>query len=219
MLLTKNVELLPQEFLIKTGPVDHADWNYKKGLLGKIMRKRFELCLALMETAKYNRVLEIGYGSGVFFPELSRRANNLYGIDIHKKPQAVREILNKHGIKASLHVASAEDLPFESGYFDAIVAISALEFVADLEKTCREIIRVMAPHASFYVVTPGVSPVLDFGFNLLTGKRAKEDFEDRREKIIPTLRAFFQVTKYLAFPGLGISAIDLYNAFELKHKM
>lgn len=213
-----NIELLPEKSLIKTGPVDHADWNYKKGLLGMILRKRFELCLSLMSETKYHRILEIGYGSGVFFPELSKRAKALYGIDVHEYHHDVRETLDGHGIKSKLYCSTAEALPFESGYFDAVVAISSLEFIPDLDAACKEIVRVMAPHGHLYVITPGISPILDFGFNFLTGKNAEEDFDKRREKVIPTLKSFFEVSKHKAFPGIGIKSIDLYNAFALKKK-
>lgn len=218
MFTMNDIKLLPQEALIKTGPVDHADWNYKKGVLGTIIRKRFDLCISLMHNSKYKRMLEIGYGSGVFFPELSKRAEALYGIDIHEYHDSVKEALGNHGIESYLYSSSAEKLHFESHFFDAIVAISSLEFIPDLDEACQEIARVMSTDGRFYVITPGISPILDFGFNFLTGKSAKEDFNDRRERIIPTLQKYFEIKQHKAFPGIGIKAIDLYNAFELKKK-
>ena len=64
-----NLKLLPREALIQTGEVDHADWNYRP-LLGMIQRLRFRLILRILAGRKYHRLLEIGYGSGVFMPEL-----------------------------------------------------------------------------------------------------------------------------------------------------
>jgi len=35
------------------------------------------------------RILEIGYGSGVFMPELSARCDELYGVDVHSRHEEV----------------------------------------------------------------------------------------------------------------------------------
>ncbi|MBK7872939.1 MAG: class I SAM-dependent methyltransferase [Saprospiraceae bacterium] len=219
MLFSLNkLTLLPQDLLIKTGPVDHADWNYKKGLLGMIQRQRFKLCLSMMKGSKYKRMLEVGYGSGVFFPELSKYANEIYGIDIHEHHDAVKATLSNNGIHSHLFSGSAEELPFDSDYFDAIVAISALEFIPDLIKACKEISRVITAQGRFYIITPGKSPIVDTGFTLLTGKSVKEDFEDRRQRIIPTLLEFFEIRKHITFPSYGSRIICLYDAFELQKK-
>ena len=68
------------------------------------------------------------------------------------------------------------------------------------------------------MVTPGKSPILDFGFRLLTGKSAKADFEDRRENIIPTLKKHFEVKQNLTFPKFNASPVKLYTAMELVPK-
>jgi len=73
---------LPEHDLRKTGPVDEADWNYRP-VLNYISRQRFELVLELLDETPAHDLLEIGYGSGVFAPELARRTKSLWGIDIH----------------------------------------------------------------------------------------------------------------------------------------
>jgi ubiquinone/menaquinone biosynthesis C-methylase UbiE len=211
----KALDLLPPHALVKTGPVDHADWNHKSGILGMISRQRFQLCLSLMRGQRFDRLLEIGYGSGVFFPELAKRAQQLYGIDTHDHVPAVSRKLAQLGIQAQLHTGSAECLPFADAHFDALVAISALEFISDLDTACREISRVMAPRGRFYVLTPGISPLVDAGFNLLTGKKADEDFANRRQEIRPTLKKYFSINKQLSFPAVISDLACLYDAFEL----
>src|SRR5256885_8746113 len=90
--MVAQLHLLPAEVLVKTGPVDHADWNYRP-LLGAIQRSRFRLLLDLLDAERFGRLLEIGYGSGVFLPELARHSRELYGIDIHEKSDHVAESL------------------------------------------------------------------------------------------------------------------------------
>src|SRR5258707_11683579 len=95
-----QLRLLPEEILVKTGPVDHADWNYRP-LLGSIQRSRFRLVLRLLDGERFARLLEIGYGSGVFLPELARRCDDLHGIDIHDEPERVAASLQKLDVKAT----------------------------------------------------------------------------------------------------------------------
>lgn len=210
-----KLRLLPPEALVKTGDVDHADWNYRP-LLGAISRRRFRLILSLMEGQKFERLLEAGYGSGIFMPELAARCDELYGIDIHTQQDAVNERLASFGISARLFSGSITAMPFDNNFFDCVVGVSTFEFVEDLEAACVEVKRVLKSDGFLLVVTPGHSPVADLGLKILTGKNAREDFNDRREKIVATLRKHFVVQKQLAAPSLGNSIVRLYTALKLR---
>jgi ubiquinone/menaquinone biosynthesis C-methylase UbiE len=107
-------------------------------------------------------------------------------------------------------------MPFEDEYFDAVVTLSSLEFVPDLDAACREVSRVLRPDGAFYVVTPGQSVVLDFGLRLLTGQSASKDFGNRREAILPTLGRHFDVDARVTAPSLGSSILCLYTALKLR---
>jgi ubiquinone/menaquinone biosynthesis C-methylase UbiE len=200
------VKLLPRHKLVKTGPVDYADWNYRLALR-TIQRLRYSLALALLPE-RSGRLLEIGFGSGVFMPALQERTAGLYGIDVHGKAGQVKQALKTEGIEAELVQAGAEALPFQTAYFDSIVVVSSMEFVSDLDLSCREIHRVLKPGGACVVITPGQSPILDAGLKLLTGNSASRDFGDRRQRIIPTLRQHFIVDKHLT--------VALYHGFRLK---
>jgi ubiquinone/menaquinone biosynthesis C-methylase UbiE len=211
----RGLKLLPQDALLKTGEVDHADWNYRP-LLGSISRTRFRLVVSLLGNERVERLLEIGYGSGVLMPELARFADELYGIDIHEMPEEVAASLSRFSVKARLYSASASDMPFEENFFDRVVAISALEFISDLDAACREIKRVLKPDGALVVITPGHSPLVDLGLKILTGKSARKDFDDRREKLMPTLLEHFSIERRLVSPGFGNSLIKLYTALRLR---
>lgn len=83
------------------------------------MRQRFRMALSLLPSS-VGRLLEVGYGSGVFMPELARRAQELFGIDIHDHHEEVARALASINITARLHKGSAEAMPFGDGIFDAI---------------------------------------------------------------------------------------------------
>ena len=209
------IRLLPRDRLLKTGPVDHADWNYRP-LIGTIQRLRFHLVDRLVAPGPCNRLLEVGYGSGVFLPHLATLAAEVHGIDVHEHSEAVRLALADTGVVASLRSGGAERLPFAAGYFDCVVAISCLEFVSDLDSVCQEVHRVLAPRGRFIVVTPGTSIVVDAGLRLLTGVSARHDFGGRRETVIPTLARHFTIGKVLHVPRVGSSLLCLYHGLRLE---
>lgn len=210
----RSLHLLPLGALHKTGNVDHADWNYRP-LLGAISRRRFKLVVSLLAGARVERLLEIGYGSGVFLPELSRYCEQLYGIDVHQMQEPVCESLKKTGVTAQLFSGSASAMPFEAAFFDCLVAVSALEFVEDLEVACEEMKRVLKPDGSLIVITPGHSPLVDFGLRMLTGENAENDYGRRRQALMPTLLRYFTVQRQLAVPAYGKSVIHLYTGLKL----
>jgi ubiquinone/menaquinone biosynthesis C-methylase UbiE len=208
------MQLLPREALVKTGPVDHADWNYRP-VLGFIQRMRWRLVRAFLGAQRFGRLLEIGYGSGVFMPELARHCDDLYGLDIHEHNAAVTEVLARSGVKATLVSGSATAMPFADAFFDCLVAVSSLEFINDLPAACREMLRVLKPGGLLVVITPGSSPLVDLGLKILTGKSAKTDFEDRRKAIIPTLLEHFAVQQRRAAPRFGSFLVHLYTGLKL----
>lgn len=203
------MKLLPKTQLIHTGPVDHADWNYRPGL-AFVMRKRFALVLSLLPQRSH-RLLEIGFGSGVFMPELVRRCDELYGIDVHEQVAQVEARLEECGVRATLSRQSATQMKFEDGFFDSIVAISALEFIEGIEEAAAELARVLRPTGRLVAVMPGKSPLLDFMLRVATGEDANRDYADRRERVIPQLEKYFRVLRTKSFS-------PVYTAYELAPK-
>ena len=207
------MKLLDKELLIKTGPVDHADWNFRFPL-GVVQKLRFQLALRLLPVHS-NQLLEIGYGSGVFMPSLAQRADYLHGVDVHPRAEQVTKALSKVRVGATLQKAAAEKLPYDNQKFDCVVAISALEFVDDLHRVCTEVKRILKPGGVFVVVTPGHSALVDLGLRILTGKSAKQDFGDRRKSILPTLTENFRVDARVTSPPVIGYLIPLYVALRL----
>ncbi len=208
-----KLKLLPLNELKKTGNVDHADWNYRF-ILGYIQRQRFKLILKLIGDRKFENILEIGYGSGVFIPQIAEFAKNIYGIDIHNQNNSIMELLGKYNIKPKLFSGSVEEMPFEDDSFDCIISISALEFVDNLDAACLEIKRVLKKNGYLHVVTPGYSKILDLGVKILTGKNARDDYGYKREKTIPILIKNFRIEKKIIYPRFNLG-VKMYNVLQL----
>jgi len=207
------MQLLPRETAIKTNPLDQPGWNYQ-GILGWIQRHRFSMAARLLGPQSYPRLLEIGYGSGIFMPELSAHCTSLHGIDTHRRSAEVVGILAEQGVTARLLVASVSHLPFDSASFDAIVVVSSLEFVDDIEVATAEMSRVLRPEGVAVVITPGFNPILDAGHRVLTGVKAEDTFQGRRQHVIPALRRSFVVDKQERFPPLP--SLWLYTGVRLR---
>jgi ubiquinone/menaquinone biosynthesis C-methylase UbiE len=206
------IDLLPREALIKTGDVDHAAWNYD-GILGFVSRRRFGLVRSLLPKRRARKLLEVGYGSGVFMPELNKHADELYGADIHVHPAEVTAVLAKAGVRAQLVTAPAEALPFADGTFDVVIAVSTFEFVTDTKRAINELARVLAPDGRVIVVTPGQSPLLDFALRVFTGESAENDFGDRRSLVVPTLTREMRHERSAYFPAPF--PVPVYRALRL----
>jgi len=210
-----GIELLPRELLVQTSEVDHADWNYRP-LLGKLQRTRFQLIKSLLRDASGTDLLEVGYGSGVFFPELLKVCDHISGIDPHGKQGEVLAELEKAGITADLRSGSVSDMPFDDGSFDVVVAVSALEYVDAIDDACKEIIRVLRPGGSVALVTPGKSPILDAGLKLLGDEDADSNYGDRRENLAEALDRHFTRSEVKRWPWPGIPWLTAYSALRFE---
>lgn len=94
-----------------------------------------------------SRILDIGVGLGRVLEPLTEYKR--YGIDIsldYLKQARAR------GIEVAM--AKIEDLPFQDGFFDAIVTCDVLEHVLDLNLCCRRIIASLRPGGTLILRVP-----------------------------------------------------------------
>jgi ubiquinone/menaquinone biosynthesis C-methylase UbiE len=171
-------------------------------------------CVAsvLASSPRAERLLEVGYGSGVFAPELARHADNLFGADVHRNGAAVTATLAVHGIPARLATASAGALPYRDGSFDTVVTVSTLEFVPDVPAAVAELVRVTRRGGRLIIVTPGQSALLDLGLRVLTRERAEDTFEGRRSLVVPAVERSARILEVRTLPvGVGKRLLPLYR--------
>jgi 2-polyprenyl-3-methyl-5-hydroxy-6-metoxy-1,4-benzoquinol methylase len=136
------LRLPPRELVSKPDPDDPIDYYYRP-LTAPLYRARLRHALALLGPGPYDALLDVGYGSGVFLPELARRARRLVGVDVHAGRAGVEATARALHIAVELHDASLYELPFADGEFDALVCMSVLEHLRDLDGALDELTRVV----------------------------------------------------------------------------
>ena len=135
----RDLVLPPRGALPKTSDEDPLDYYY--GLTAPLYRGRLSLAARLLSRG-HRSLLDIGYGSGIFFPELARRAQRLAGVEVHDGT-AVSSALARLGLDVELRSGSIYALPAGDGEFDALVSLSVLEHLQPLEPAFRELRRVL----------------------------------------------------------------------------
>jgi SAM-dependent methyltransferase len=89
------------------------------------------------------RILDLATGTGWTSRVVARRGAIVIGADIASDLlDAARSQAEAEQLPIQYHIADAEDLPFEDGYFDAVVSTCGVMFATRPEAAARELARV-----------------------------------------------------------------------------
>ncbi len=180
-----------------------------------VFLQRLRMALRLMGDTRHRNLLDIGVGSGVFLPELSKHCERLVGIDRHPHLDAVGRMLANEGVSADLRQCDLLALPFGGAEFDCVVCVSVLEFVDDVDRAMQEMHRVAAPQATIVVGAPVFNAFTDRLYDMVGFKRHKSAHKSDQNKILDAARRHFTVNRMLRFPlGLPLGA-SLFFALQL----
>ena len=157
--------LPPRELVPKPDADDPIDYYYKP-FTARLYRARLEMAVGLLGQGRYPSLLEVGYGSGIFLPELAGHTDRLVAVDIHPESARVGEMLTGLGVEAELHQASLFELPFEDGEFHGLVCVSVLEHLTELDRALDELRRVLRPGGVAVLGYPVRNPLTDAFFRL-----------------------------------------------------
>lgn len=209
--------LIPEKSLLnRTNDVDYYDWNYQFPIK-YIQLYRFKTIVRLLGKKFYPNLLEIGTGSGIFLPELSRHCTKLYATDIHPNFENIENLLKHYKVKEyDLKSQSIQKTDYPDNHFDAIVAVSVLEFVDDLQAAIDEIKRILKEDGVFITICPMNSKFLDSIVSLYSKKKPKDEFGESRIYVTKTLEQNFKIIKkgYL-LPLIG-KAFPVYTHYQLR---
>lgn len=118
---------------------------YSWPIIGTMYRRRVELCLA--ECRGGERILEVGFGSGVTFLNLHDRYKEIHGLDLTASVEDVTAVFKAKGVETHLLNANVLNMPYADGYFGTVLLISILEHLKPHQQiqAFQEIRRVLLP--------------------------------------------------------------------------
>lgn len=119
---------------------------------------RYKLEPYILEFANFNhfkgkKVLEIGVGLGADHQKFAEAGAILYGIDLTRR--AVEHTYRRFqlfGLKSNIQQADAENLPFDSDFFDLIYSWGVLHTTPETARAIEEVYRVLKPGGEIKVM-------------------------------------------------------------------
>lgn len=139
------------------------------------------MCLELLQGGQ--RVLEVGFGSGVSFLNLAQGYAKIHGLDLDADCDNVSRLFAAHGVNTQLINGSVKQMPYPDAHFDAVLLVSILEHLRpeDQDAACREIQRVLRPGGVMVVGVPVERPLMVLAFRLLGYNIREHHFSTEKE--------------------------------------
>jgi len=180
-------------------------------VLGRMYRKRVELCLA--ECTGGERVLEIGFGSGITFLNLAQTYREIHGLDLTAEVQRVSEVFAARGIQTDLRRGDVLAMPYLDNHFDTVLLISILEHLKPAEQAIAfsEIRRVLRPGGQVVYGVPIERPLMVFMFRRLGFDIREHHFSTEKN----VREAAGRIMKEVSVKGMGSFPPGLGNVYEV----
>jgi ubiquinone/menaquinone biosynthesis C-methylase UbiE len=136
-------------------------------VLGRLYRRRVEMCLA--ECRGGQRILEVGFGSGVTFFGLAQAYQEIHGIDLSAKVEPLSALFAQGGLNVQLCNADVMDIPYADEQFDTVLLVSILEHLKghELQRAMEEVRRVLKSGGQMVYGVPVERPFMVLMFRLL----------------------------------------------------
>jgi ubiquinone/menaquinone biosynthesis C-methylase UbiE len=171
----------------------------------------------LLGNKQYDNLLEVGTGSGIFLPELSKHCKKLFACDIHPHFDSIKNLLTHYCIvDYELKSQSIEKTDYPDKHFDVIIAVSVLEFVDDLNGAIDEIKRLLKDDGIFLTICPMESKLLDLIVSSYTRKSAKEEFGESRKYVTKALEQSFTIVEKGYLMPIFEKYFPIYTHYKLK---
>ena len=184
-----KLKLLPANTYKGVNQYDPIKYYYWP-IFGRMYRSRVEL--ALGECTGGERVLEIGFGTGLAFPNLHDTYKEIHGIDLTADIDAVKSVFEPMGIPLFLNKGDVLKMPYEDNFFDTVLLVSILEHLKPVElgQAFVEVRRVLKPGGQMVYGTPVEKPFMVFMFRLLGHNIRDEHFSTEKEIAAAAYKAF-----------------------------
>jgi len=198
----------PREVLEPNGPDDPLPYYYMP-LVGRIFRARMEQALGLLEPP-YGKILEVGFGSGVMLPSLSRMGDHVFGIDLQSDAPRVQRAMAGLGVRCRLKQGSLMDYEFPAEGFDLIVAVSVLEHIRDLAPVFAKFNRLLKSDGQLLVGMPRVDRFMEKAFAVIGFENIEKYHVTDRKTCISQASPWFRLSKSAHLPSWLPDCVGIY---------
>jgi len=150
--------------------------------------------IASLQLEKGDHIFEIGMGNGFFVKNIlsTDRSIKYTGCDFSEAMVEESSIQNETYIasgQACFLLADANELPFETSFFDKVFSINTLYFWDSPQKVLAEIWRVLKPKGQVTISIRPKSimehyPFVKYGFKVFSKEDLKELMEKKQFKVI-----------------------------------
>ena len=186
------------------------------GFFGKILAKGmarghkdfYKNAAKVINPANEDIYLEIGFGSGIFIKKYMSHVSKIAGIDHSEDMVKLASNINKKLVesgKAEFKKGYASSLPWADNEFTVVAMIETFFFLTEVEKTLKEIFRVLKP---------GGRLIIEMAYN-------KDDGVDHKrhvKKFNLKLYSGEEMKKLLKKAGFSDIVISYYKAFWIPIK-
>ena len=200
-------------------PIDSEDPcpYYYSRWTGWAYRQRLKMAISLLDSQDVGDLLEIGYGSGIFLPELARHCRRLSAVDIHEGAATVSAMLEAEGTEARLLTGDVRALGLSDCSFDGVICLSVLEHLAthDLALAASEIQRVARPGGMVVLGYP-VRNVFTDSFYQFVGFAARDIHPSSHQDIKSAVAQSLSIERVVHFPAWLPEDLSWYVALRCR---
>jgi SAM-dependent methyltransferase len=212
--MTVRFDLPPQGTLRPNDAHDPLPYYYHPWV-GWLYRHRLQMGLNMLP-ANGKRVLEVGVGSGILVPTLTRRYAEYTGTDLTLAPGLNTLVASGcHATFRSADLLRDDDLP--GGSFDAIVCFSVLEHIVDADGAARGLARALAPGGILITGYPMVSPLMTRAFRMIGYSGIDDHHVTTPARISAALARTLRPVQRAAFPPAAPVRAALYQCTAWSH--
>jgi len=158
---------------------------------------------------KVGRLLDIGFGGGLFLPTYSHLCDEVVALDITLVPMASKILKSASCSNVCLIQSDAQSLCFKDHSFDLVTATSSLEHIPDLACALDEICRVLKPSGTLISITPFENSVRHAARMLL--RLSRPDHHHDARGVLAGLRNRFENVNVLNIPRAPTGSLSLFQ--------
>lgn len=171
--------------------------------------KHYRTILEWMKTLKIEKVLDLGTGRGDFIEKIRENSQykdiDIYGIDISEN--MIKKSISK-GIDAKFSIGDSENINFEDEYFDLEVCINSFHHYENVEKSAKEMCRVLKKDGVLMlgeiylpnILSCFINKLLPYGttgdYKIYTSEELKKIFEnenlylEKQSYVFPSIKTY-----------------------------